>query len=433
MMNFLRSLTAPFQPAQAIEDEHRSNFRHLYLDITWFGVLSGSTLTFLTIYAARIGASAFQIGLITAGPAIVNLIFGIPAGRWLEKGRIESRVFLTAIWSRAFYLLLVPLPILLSPQPQIWAIVIMILLSSIPGTALAIGFNTLFGEAVPARWRAYVAGIRNAAWSIVATIITLVCGEILELFHFPHGYQIVFGIGFFGAVWSCIHLASVRPKRSSVQVSTGQSVCQAEIEQNTTRRTLSRRGIEDLNKTIRFDILTGPFKITLALLFGFHFFQYLAIPIMPIYVVDVLLFSDQIYSLGMAVFSMATFLGSLALEKISHWLGNHKTTAIGVMLLCLYPAGLIFSQNLLIFMVTCTLGGFAWALAGGALFNYLLDKVPSGDMPAYLTWYNIILNAAILTGSLLGPAVGGIVGLTSALALFAIGRFLAGVFLYRFG
>ena len=64
---------------------YRSNFLHFYLDIAWFGVLSGSAVNFLNIYAARVGASGFQIGLIGAMSAIVSLFLAIPAGHWLQN------------------------------------------------------------------------------------------------------------------------------------------------------------------------------------------------------------------------------------------------------------------------------------------------------------------------------------------------------------
>jgi len=45
----------------------RANFGHLYGDIFWFGILAGSAMAFLNIYAVRLGASALQIGLLTPG------------------------------------------------------------------------------------------------------------------------------------------------------------------------------------------------------------------------------------------------------------------------------------------------------------------------------------------------------------------------------
>ncbi|MCL4825330.1 MAG: hypothetical protein KJZ57_14045, partial [Anaerolineales bacterium] len=68
-----------------IPREYRSNFLHLYLDIGWFGILSGSAVNFLTIYAARLGAAAREIGLIGAASAVVNQLVAIPPGRWVAK------------------------------------------------------------------------------------------------------------------------------------------------------------------------------------------------------------------------------------------------------------------------------------------------------------------------------------------------------------
>jgi len=64
--------------------EYRSNFLHLYLDIGWYGVLSGSAINFLNIYAARLGATGFQIGLIGAMSTVVNIQLAVywQAGRF---------------------------------------------------------------------------------------------------------------------------------------------------------------------------------------------------------------------------------------------------------------------------------------------------------------------------------------------------------------
>ena len=64
--------------------EHRGNFIHLYLDIAWFGLLNGSAISFAAIYATRLGANSLQIGLLSASPAIISLIFTLPAGQWLQ-------------------------------------------------------------------------------------------------------------------------------------------------------------------------------------------------------------------------------------------------------------------------------------------------------------------------------------------------------------
>ena len=76
------------------------------------------------------------------------------------------------------------------------------------------------------------------------------------------------------------------------------------------------------------------------------------------------------------------------------------------------------------------MGGVGWALVGGALSNYLLEKVPAGDRPAYLAWYNLALNAAILCGALLGPLLANRFNLTVALVLTFVFRLGSAVFVW---
>ena len=61
------------------------------------------------------------------------------------------------------------------------------------------------------RQLAHVAGLRNVVLSVAFMLNSLVSGAILKSVAFPTGYQIVFGIGFFGAAMGGLHLFYVRP------------------------------------------------------------------------------------------------------------------------------------------------------------------------------------------------------------------------------
>jgi len=209
-MNIVASL---FRPAQPVPAEYRANFKHLFLDIAWFGLLSGSGAAFLAVYAARLGADATQLGFLSAAPAVINLIFAFPAGRWLEQHANGKPVFWAAITHRLFYAALIPLPWLFDNPAQITAILLVTFVMNIPGTALAVGFNSIFADAVPAEWRAHVAGVRNSILSVVTIITSLACGQILVRVPYPAGYQIVFAIGFVGAMISSSQLWYLRPAK----------------------------------------------------------------------------------------------------------------------------------------------------------------------------------------------------------------------------
>jgi MFS family permease len=184
---------------------------------------------------------------------------------------------------------------------------------------------------------------------------------------------------------------------------------------------------------LRTDILRTPFRKTLLVFLLFHLAQYLAIPIFPLYTVNQLHLNDQQIGVGTALFYVTVLIGSTQLNRLVSRMGHKNVTAFGVMGLSLYPILLSVSQQVWSFYGVSVLGGFVWALVGGAYANYLLEKVPSGDRPPYLAWYNIVLNAAILIGSLIGPVVAKGMGLSSALLLFGVFRLLAGISILKWG
>lgn len=430
MQSFFHRITSSIVSPQPIPDVYRSNFRHLYQDVLWFGLLNGSTLSFLTIFATRQGASGSQIGLINAIPAVVALMTAMPTSGWLKQRPIRGGVFWSALVFRLFYALLVPLPILFTPASQVWIIIVVTLFMSVPGTALSIGFNALFAEAVPIEWRGHVAGIRGAVLALSSTISNLACGYILTHMTFEGGYQVVFALGFIGAMLSTFHLYLMRlpycPDELDELVDT--------VEAGLTRRNQAAPAfLRQIFGDLRLDVLRGPFGLTLALFFAFHLAQYLAIPVFPLYQVNALHFSDQVISLGSSLFNVFTFLGSLQLARIVGRMGNQRVMGVGVVMLSFYPGLMSITHEIGLFAITSMVGGLAWALAGGVLFNYLLEKVPAGDRPAYLAWYALIFNAAVLLGSLLGPVVATATGLTVSLVIFAACRLSAGLAILRWG
>jgi MFS family permease len=408
----------------AVPDRYRSNFFHLYFDIGWFGVLSGSTVNFLSIYATRVGATAFQIGLIGAMSAVVSLFLAIPVGRWLQTQKTDRAVFRSAVYYRFGYLAFVFLPLLASKEGQIWAIIAITFLMAVPVTAIGVGFNVLFAEAVPIEYRAHVAGIRNVMLAISYMITSLICGYILNNVRFPVGYQVVFGLGVLGAAMSTMHLYFVRPIQTD-----SPSLTFKPLPAPVTLRPYAR----NLATTLRLDIWNTRFRNVLLVLFAFHLTQYLAIPIFPLYNVRVLKLTDEHIGIGTALYYLTVLLGSMQLSRIAHKVGNKKLTGWSVSAIALYPLMLAFSTNVWHFYGLSLVGGLTFAMISGSYANYMLEHIPAHDRPPHLAWYNIILNSAVLIGSLVGPLISDGMGLVNALLLFAALRFLAGLTILKWG
>ena len=397
--------------------EYRANFLHLYMDIGWFGILSGSAINFLNIYAARLGASALQIGLIGASSAVVSLLVAIPAGRWVAKRNTGQAVFWSSVFYRLGYALWIPLPWLFNAQGQIWALIVLTFLMAIPLTPLGVGFNALFAESVPSEYRAHVAGMRNVVLSVAFIASSLVCGYILKSVAFPSGYQIVFGIGFLGAAMSSLHLYFIRPlKKDRAPLSTD-----------------SESDSSSATDSLRLDILKGPFGKVVAVMLFFHLSHYIATPIYPLYTVNVLHLNDNHIGIGTALFYLTVLISSMGLNRAVRRIGHQRVTGWGMVGMALYPFILALSHTVWQFYIVSLIGGFTWGLMGGAYANYLLERIPDHDRPAHLAWYNIALNAAILASSFLGPLIADSWGLVIALMVFAGMRVLAGFVVLHWG
>jgi MFS family permease len=408
----------------AIPREYRSNFLHLYMDIGWFGILSGSAINFLAVYAARLGASALQIGMIGAASAVVNLLIAIPAGRWVEKRNTGQAVFWSSVFYRLGYALWIPLPWLFNAQGQIWALIVLTFLMAVPLTPLGVGFNALFAEAVPSDYRAHVAGLRNVVLSVAFMASSLVSGYILKSMAFPMGYQIVFGIGFFGAAMSSLHLFYIRPlKKDRAPLPPPPAPVFAKENE-------SPRG---LVSSLRLDIVKGPFRKVLVVMLFFHLAHYIVTPIYPLYNVNVLHLNDNHIGIGTALFYLTVLIGSMGLKHIVRRLGHKRVTGWGMIGMASYPFTLALSHEVWQFYIVSLIGGFTWALVGGAYANYLLERIPDHDRPSHLAWYNIALNAAVLVSSFLGPLVANQMGLGPALMFFAVLRVLAGYAILKWG
>ncbi len=426
--------------ARPVPDAYRANFRHFYFDIAWYGVLAASAISFVSVYAARLGGTAFQIGLLSAGPAVVNLFVTLPAARWLRDRPLNPAVGQAAALHRVWYLFWVALPWLLPPGLQVWALVGLTLLMSAPGAVLVVGFNALFADTVPPDWRGHVAGIRNALLSVTFILVSLLCGAILDRMAFPHGYQVVFAIGFVGAAMSTLHVWLINPGPGSrARPQTARSLGDLASPGR-------MRGAVDsvrLGAGLRFllrgprppvlsrDVLRSPFGKLVGVLFAFHVALHLAIPLFPLTWVNSLQLSDQEIGLGTANFYISVFVASTQLANLVRRLGNQRVTALGAMFMSSYPAWMAVSKGLGLFLVGSAFGGLGWALVGGAMVNYVLEKVPEDRRPDYLAWYNLALNAALLLGSLIGPLVAGIIGVTATLLLSAALRFLSALAILR--
>jgi MFS family permease len=400
------------------------NVRQLYWDVLWFGILAGSTLAFQSVYAVHLGASGLQIGLISAGPAVIGLMFTLPSGRWMEGKSLIKVTFQSSILQRLGYLFLVALPWFFPSQDgQVWGLIWTTLVMSVAGTVLAISFNAMFAEVVPPDWRARAVGRRNIILAISITLTTILSGQILDRVAFPRNYQIVFLVGALGALLSSYHLGRIRKPNQLIETTDDPPEVKAEAVSPAIKH----------KSLLRLDLLIGPFGIFMLSYLVFYAFQYFPIPLFPIAYVEKLHMTDGMIGLGTAIFYGAMMAASFRLGYVSTRYGHRIVLLVSAALFPIFPFLIGIATGPATYYLACLIGGAVNAMLSGAILNRLMERTPPDDRPAHMTLHNLALNLGILAGSLLGPVSAGLVGLQSSLLIAAVLRLVAAGLFWLWG
>ncbi len=436
----MRAQVKSMQAIANVNDELQTqNDRHLYLDMFWWGILGGTLISFLGIYLARLGATSFQLSILTAGPAVVNLAISLPAGKWLETRSFTRNAYIASILYRSGYVLILLVMLIFAEHMLISLVLWITVAMSIPGAVLMIAFNAMFAEIIPPQRRGLVVGRRNALLAVSMTTSALISGQLLEQIVFPLNYQIVFFIGIIGGALSCYELGRIRtiPGYDSHprvgrplldRARPGMGASSFGRRYNPGMRFLTR-GVDIL----RVDLLRGEFGLFLGAMFFFYITQNLIIPLFPTYSVDKMGLSDWVISIGTAFFQVAVFFTSIRLGQVSDQLGYHRLMVISVLGYAAFPLFIGLSPTIPMYMIGAAVGGIGWGFLGGALANRLMERVPDDDRPAHMALFNITLNLGVLAGSLLGPVLGGLAGLQMAMVIGGILRIIAAGVFWRWG
>jgi len=405
-------LRSYFRLPPNLSPELRSNFVRYFWDIAWWGFYVGSTLSFLSIYATRCGATPEQIGLLTAIPAFFSLLLSLPAGWLLRRIPPGKATVLSAFAGRSLLLVYALLPWLLPSRLQVEGLFVMAILLTVPNTVINISFGHFFVEAIPREWRGTVVGARNAIMAMVTFPVTLLCGQILSRMPFPQGYQVVFFIGFLGAILTVFELRRVHP------------VADPALPPIRINLTQTRRLLPTINAEARV------YLKVIGILFFFNMTNNMVAPLIPDLLVNQLKLTDALISLGTALSTLLVFVVSLRIAWLTRRIGNRRATAIGAGLLAVQTVALASANGPALYLLAAVIGGVASGILGSAQYIYHLDSLPQTERPSRLSWSLLLGNAAVLLGALIGPAIAGLIGATGALIFFAVLRLGVGVVLF---
>jgi MFS family permease len=165
---------------------------------------------FLPVFVTRLGATNFQVGLLTAMPGLTGLLLALAVGRFLQTRRQivpwfgRARFLISSAYAfTALVTMLAPPQYAVPAVLAIWAVV------TLPQVVLNVSFSVVMNGVAGPKGRYELMGRRWTILGLTTAVAVAVVGQLLACFDFPRNYQWVFmglSVGGFISLYFSSHI-----------------------------------------------------------------------------------------------------------------------------------------------------------------------------------------------------------------------------------
>ena len=402
------SATAPTLPAASPPGPsaaiRAANYRRVMLDSVFIGVVNASG-TFLPVFLLRMGASASDVGLLTALPALTAFLLAIPFGRWLQpRGQIVqwySRLRLVA-WSS--YAVMAVVAMVLPREHAIPVLLLVWALASLPSTAALVTFALVMDGAAGPGGRFDLLGRRWAIAGVSATVSVALVGQLLTYVAFPLNFEVflfIVTLAGFGSFLQSSRIRIVEAPRPAAASSVAASAAAAIGAERASggagprprdRLTALWRLVTANRSFVRFEIRGFVYVLSIGL----------SMPVLPLFYVNEMRAPDGWIGIIGAAASAGSVLGYLAARQLARRRPG-MTLLPSLLVMAVAPAVLSTIAWLPAVAAVAFVMGIAGAGAQLALFDQLMRNIPAEHGVTFSSVDQSISNLAIV----IGPNVGG--------------------------
>ena len=352
---------------------------------------------FFPIFAITIlGATNYQVGLISSLPPLMALLMTVPAAILLNRAYAQKKlVAMAVLLARLMFLLIIVLVYLPSASFQAWAFLAVIALMSIPNTVANIGWQTLIGGLVSNSRRGAFFSDRNRFLTMVGLVSTLLIGILMkDSSDNVVAYQILFAIAF------CFGLVEVflLMKHEEEPV---------KIDGPVTKKKLMDWSIFQHSSYVWFLVGALFFNFTWQMAWGIF-------NIYHVRVVGATIFWISMFSVGNMLMQIVTFP---LWKKWAERKSNVRVFVWAAVGMATTPFLTILSTNLYYLTLVQTTSGFFLSGTVLLLFNLLLEQSPEKSRTYCITTYNVLLAVVAFLAPQIGIWLLNILGVEMAMTI----------------
>lgn len=390
----------------------QQNFRNVQLDAIGVGLASAAA-PFLPVFLARLGASNFEIGLLSAMPGVTGLILAIFVGRFLQTRRnIVPWFSLSRLLVLSSYAFTGLIAIFVSGALAVKSILGVWALATLPQTALAVAFSVVMNNVAGSDGRYTLLSRR---WSIIGltnAVVTFLATQMLDQVIFPLNYQILFIALSVGGLVSFYFSSRITlPDQTTPPLVGGSSLGAT---------------LRDYRELLR----TNPaFVSFVSKRFVYLSAIALGAPIFPLYYVRQAHATDaEIGTINMTL-TLMLMVGYFSWARISRKRGARFVLLATTLGLTLYPALTATSINIWWMVAFAGLAGFFQAGIDLVFFDELMKTVPPEYSATFVSIAQSLQYLSAIFAPLIGATLADWIGLGGAL-LISAGLRLLGFMLF---
>jgi hypothetical protein len=174
------------------QEIQKHNFRYTQFDA--IGVsMANVAAPFLPVFLTRLGASNFQVGLLTSMPGITGFILALIIGRFLQtRSNIVPWYSLLRLLVFSCFALTGLLTLVLSKEYVIFATLVIWAFATLPQTALAVAFSVVMNTVAGSEGRYTLLSRRWAILGVTTVMVTFFVIRTIDLINFPYNYAVMF-------------------------------------------------------------------------------------------------------------------------------------------------------------------------------------------------------------------------------------------------
>ncbi|MFN8413722.1 MAG: MFS transporter [Anaerolineales bacterium] len=170
----------------------KENFRNVQIDAVGVSI-SNVAAPFLPVFLTRLGASNFQVGLLSSMPGMTGFVLAIVAGRFLQSRRdIVPWYSLARLFVISCYALTGLLTLVLSREYAVVATLAIWAFATLPQTVLAVAFSVVMNAVAGPEGRYALLSRRWAVFGLTGVVVTFLVTRLIDLVAFPRNYEFMF-------------------------------------------------------------------------------------------------------------------------------------------------------------------------------------------------------------------------------------------------